>query len=46
MMGASVMLGECNELQTKMRVKCPEEIFVHCYAYKFNLVSSQSLSFL
>ena len=44
--GAAVMSGEHNGLQSKIRVKCPEAIFVHCYAHKLNLVCSQSLSFI
>ena len=44
--GAAVMSGEHNGLQAKVREKCPQAIFVHCYAHKLNLVLSQSLSFI
>ena len=33
--GTAVMSGKQKGLQAKMKVKCPEAIFVHCYAHKF-----------
>lgn len=40
--GAAVMAGEHNGLQAKIKERCNNAIFVHCYAHKLNLVLSQS----
>lgn len=38
--GASVMSGEVNGLQAKVKSIAPQAIFTHCYAHAFNLVLS------
>jgi hypothetical protein len=42
--GAAVISGELNGLQTKVRDKFPNAMFIHCTAHKLNLVLSQSVS--
>lgn len=44
--GAAVMSGEHSGLQRRVREKCPQAIFVHCYAHRLNLVLSQAVSFI
>lgn len=36
--GASVMSGELNGLQTKIKQIAPQALFIHCYAHRLNLV--------
>ena len=36
--GASVMSSELNGVQAKIKENVPEAMFLHCYAYKLNLV--------
>lgn len=42
--GASVMSGELNGLQTKIKSIAPQALFTHCYAHAFNLVLSNACS--
>lgn len=44
--GAAVMAGEHRGLQVRVREKCPQAVFVHCYAHRLNLVLSQSVSYI
>lgn len=41
--GAPVMSGGVGGLQTKIREKYPEALFVHCYSHALNLVLQQSV---
>lgn len=40
--GASVMSGELNCLQAKIKEVLPQAVFVHCMAHRLNLVLQQS----
>lgn len=40
--GCSVMAGELNGLQAKIRETAPQAIFTHCFAHRLNLVLQQS----
>ena len=40
--GASVMSGQLNGLQKKIKDKAPYAVFVHCLAHRLNLVLQQS----
>lgn len=42
--GCSVMSGELNGLQAKVREIAPQAIFTHCFAHRLNLVLQQSCS--
>ncbi|XP_065209889.1 zinc finger MYM-type protein 1-like [Planococcus citri] len=42
--GASVMSGQHNGLQAKIKENYNNAIFIHCYAHKLNLVLSQSVN--
>ncbi|XP_072382347.1 zinc finger MYM-type protein 1-like [Diabrotica undecimpunctata] len=42
--GASVMSGEVNGLQAKIKSIAPQAMFIHCYAHVFNLVLSNACS--
>jgi len=44
--GAAVMSGQHNGLQTLVRSKCKNAIFVHCYAHKLNLILKQSIDYI
>ncbi|KAL4132165.1 hypothetical protein QTP88_009372 [Uroleucon formosanum] len=44
--GAAVMSGQHNGLQTLVRSKCKNAIFVHCYAHKLNLILKQSVDYI
>ncbi|KAF2900298.1 hypothetical protein ILUMI_05884 [Ignelater luminosus] len=44
--GAAVMAGKHGGLQAKVRQHCTSATFIHFYAHKVNLVSSQSASFV
>ena len=44
--GAAVMAGEHRGLQVRVREKCPQAVFVHCYAHRLNLVLSQTVSYI
>lgn len=44
--GAAVMAGQHSGLQVRVREKCPQAIFVHCYAHRLNLVLSQAVSYI
>ena len=44
--GVAVMVGEHAGMQSKLPEVCKNEIFVHYYAHRLNLVLSQSLSYL
>ncbi|XP_023311335.1 zinc finger MYM-type protein 1-like [Anoplophora glabripennis] len=39
---ASVMAGQVNDLQSKMKNEAPQAVFVHCAAHRLNLVLQQS----
>ena len=36
--GASVMSGDLNGLQRKILNVAPQALFIHCYAYRINLI--------
>ena len=36
--GAAVMSGRCTGVQARIRELCPKAIYVHCFAYRLNLV--------
>lgn len=40
--GASVMAGQVNGLQSKIKNEAPQAVFVHCAAHRLNLVLQQS----
>ncbi|CAH1962682.1 unnamed protein product [Acanthoscelides obtectus] len=40
--GASVMSGQLNGLQAKIKEQAPQAVFVHCLAHRMNLVLQQS----
>lgn len=40
--GASVMSGQLNGLQKRVKDKAPQAVFVHCMAHRYNLVLQQS----
>lgn len=42
--GASVMSGDLNGLQTKIRSVAPQALFTHCYAHKLNQVLQDAAS--
>lgn len=42
--GASVMAGHLNGLQTRVKEKAPQAVFIHCLAHRLNLVLKQSVS--
>ena len=42
----AVMVGEHAGIQSKLREVWKNEIFVHCYAHRLNLVLLQSVSFI
>lgn len=42
--GASVMSGELNGLQTKVKSVAPQALFTHCYAHNLNLVLQDTCS--
>jgi hypothetical protein len=44
--GAAVMSGQHNGLQTLVRSKCKNAIFVQCYAHKLNLILKQSIDYI
>ncbi|XP_060855035.1 zinc finger MYM-type protein 1-like [Metopolophium dirhodum] len=44
--GAAVMSGQHNGLQSLVRSKYENAIFVHCYAHKLNLVIKQSVEYI
>lgn len=44
--GAAVMSGQHNGLQSLVRSKYENAIFVHCYAHKLNLVLKQSVEYI
>ncbi|KAJ4437568.1 hypothetical protein ANN_17713 [Periplaneta americana] len=44
--GAAVMAGQHSGLQVRVHEKCPQAIFVHCYAHRLNLVLSQAVSYI
>jgi len=44
--GAAVMSGQHNGLQTLVRSKCKNAIFVLCYAHKLNLILKQSVDYI
>jgi hypothetical protein len=41
--GCAVMAGQHNGLQKLVRDQYPSALFVHCYAYKLNLVLKESV---
>lgn len=41
--GASVMAGNLNGLQMKIKEQAPQAVFVHCLAHRLNLVLKQSI---
>ena len=42
--GAAVMSSGKNGVQAKVKEKCPQALFIHCYAHKLNLVLTQGSS--
>ncbi|XP_063929547.1 zinc finger MYM-type protein 1-like [Zophobas morio] len=42
--GASVMSGELNGLQSKIKNVAPQALFIHCYAHRMNLILQDSVS--
>ena len=42
--GASVMSGEVNGLQTKIKSIAPQALLTHCYAHVLNLILSDACS--
>ncbi|XP_077301052.1 zinc finger MYM-type protein 1-like [Arctopsyche grandis] len=44
--GAATFSGHLNGLQSLVKMKCPNAIFIHCYTHRLNLVLSQSVNFI
>jgi hypothetical protein len=42
--GASVMAGELNGLQTKIKAIAPQALFTHCFAHRLNLILQDTCS--